>query len=419
MGRKALTFRGIGSLPAGMHADREVRGLYLRVSDTGARSWIFRYQIAGRRRDMGLGGLDVVSIKDARDAAGDLRKLLHNGVDPIDKDDQSKAATASTATVAAWTFKKCAAAVHETLAPGWKNPKHADQWISTLATHAFPKIGERPVGSIGVAEILEVLRPIWSTKGETARRVRQRMDAVMRWAVAHKYATTNPVDAASDLLPKQRDKGDHHPSLPYREVPAFVEGLRKLDVSASRLALEFAILTAARSGEVRGATWAEIDLKSATWTIPAERMKAGREHQVPLAAETATLLALAADCWGSDPAAPLFPGPRSGKALSDMTLTQLVRGMHDADIKTGGTGYADPKMNGRTATVHGFRASFRNWVAETGFSRELGERALAHVVEDKTEAAYNRTTLFEQRIPMMAAWSTFVTTKPATPDRAA
>ena len=391
MPRAAMTPITVRNSPPGLHSDGEIRGLYLRVSDAGSRGWLLRYMIAGRRRDMWLGSTSECTLAEARDAARTARKLIKAKVDPLDQRARDKAERRRLDGLRTWTFQRAAQAVHETLLPGWKNPKHGDQWINTLAAYAFPKIGEKPVGEIGVAEVLEVLRPVWTTKPETARRVRQRLDAVMRWAVAHGYAVTNPVDAAGELLPKQRDEVEHHAAMPYRDVPAFMGRLQALDPSASRLALQFAIHTAARSGEVRGAIWGEIDTETATWTIPPDRMKAGRPHRVPLSAQALEVLDAARRAWGDDPDAPIFPG-RSGKPLSDMALTQLVRGL------------------GVGVTVHGFRSSFRDWCAETGVSRELAERALAHAVKDATEAAYHRTDQLDQRRPVMAAWCAFVST---------
>lgn len=384
-----LTVRRAGP---GLHSDGEIRGLYLRVSDAGSRGWLLRFMLAGRRRDMWLGSSSDLTLAEAREAARSARKLLRAKVDPIEHRRRDQAEQVRRDGLRVWTFTRAAQAVHETLLPGWKNPKHGEQWINTLTTYAFPKIGETPVGEIGVAEVMDVLRPIWTTKSETARRVRQRVDAVMRWAVAHGYATHNPVDAAGELLPKQRKDVAHHAAMPYKTVPAFLRKVQTLEASASRLALEFTILTAARSGEVRGATWAEIDLKSATWTIAGERMKAGRAHRVPLSKAAIAVLKSAGKQWSNDPESPIFPNPY-GRALSDMALTQLMRGL------------------GLTETVHGFRSSFRDWCAEHKVPRELAERALAHAVGDKTEAAYHRTDQLEQRRVLMQQWAEFVRAK--------
>lgn len=379
--------------PAGLHQDGEVKGLYLRVTDSGARGFLLRYMLAGRRRDMWLGSTREITLAQARDDARAARRLLKEGTDPLIVRHQQQAANKRQAGLNEWTFKKAAEAVHETLRPGWKNEKHAAQWINTLATYAFPKIGERPVGEIAVGDVLDVLKPIWNTKAETARRVRQRFDSVMQWATAHGYAASNPVEAATTLLAKQRDTIEHHAAMAVADVPGFVADLDKRTPSSGSLALRFLILTAARSGEVRGATWDEIDMQAKVWTIPAERMKAGREHRVPLSDAAMKMLGAlqvsAKHIGGSDL---LFPGAKD-KPLSDMTLAAVLKRM---------------KVD---TTVHGFRSSFRNWCAENGVSRELAERALAHVVADKTEAAYNRTDQFEQRRPLMQAWANFVTGK--------
>jgi integrase len=389
MGKKALSAIAAtrGKLDVGMHADGACRGLYLRVAPTGARNWILRYQVGGRRRDMGLGGLPDVSLAEARERAADLRKLIRQKVDPLEQAGGERKQAERRQIVEAWTVKRCAEAVHETLAPGFRNPKHSAQWISSLATYAFPLIGDRPVRTVDVAAVLEVLRPIWTTKAETARRVRQRLDTVMEWACAHGYAEKNPVGAASVFLPKQREAAEHHAALPPGQVPAFLEAVRALALAPGRLALEFLILTAARSGEVRLATWAEIDIDAATWTIPAERMKAGREHRVPLSAQALAVLEVAGRQFGRRDDALIFPSVQTGRALSDMTLAAVLKRM---------------KID---ATPHGFRSSFRDWCAEAGVSRELAERALAHMVRDATEAAYHRTDQLEQRRPLMQAWS--------------
>jgi integrase len=373
-----------------MHQDAQTRGLYLRVTDAGTRAWIYRYMLDGKRRDMGLGPVELVSLAEARIAAADARRQVHRKIDPLAARDAERSSTRRVQAVRAWTFKRAAEEVHETLRPGWKNPKHADQWINSLAAYAFPKLGELPVGGVDVAAVVDVLRPIWVDKRETARRVRQRIDAVITWAIAHGYASTNPVDAAVALLPKVKKAVQHHEAVPVAGARAFWTALGKLEPFPATLALRFAILTAARSGEVRAATWSEIDLEVRLWTVPAERMKAGREHQVPLSDQAVAVLEVAAAQFGREAAALLFPGPRKGRPLSDNAFTALLGRM---------------KVE---ATAHGFRSTFRDWCAETGVSRELAERALAHVVGDDVEAAYNRTALLEQRRPLMARWGAYL-----------
>lgn len=386
--QRELTALDIRRRGPGLHQDGSVAGLYLRVTDSGARGFLLRYMLDGRRRDLWIGSTSEHDLAGARLQARQFRQQIKDGIDPIEQRKDTRLKNRIAQGLAEWTFEKAAREVHKTLLPGWKEGKHADQWINTLTTYAFPKIGTRPVGQIDVAAVVDVLRPIWNTKAETARRVRGRIDAVMRWAVAHQYAAKNPVDDAVELLAEQKDKVEHHAALPYRELPAFLVKLRALDESASRLALELCILTATRSGEIRGATWAELDLPGATWTIAAERMKAGTEHVVPLSAEALAVLKTAGARWGTDPAAPIFPNP-AGRGLSDMALTQLVRGM------------------GLSVTVHGFRSTFRDWCAENNVPRDLAERALAHSVRDATEAAYHRSKQIEQRRPLMQDWAVF------------
>lgn len=383
---KGLTALDIGRAKPGLHSDGEVKGLYLRVTDTGARGYLLRYMIAGRRRDMWLGSTREITLSQAREDAREARRLIRSKIDPLQRRHAEQAENRRQLGLAVWTFRKCAEAVHETLAPGWKNSKHAEQWINTLKTYAYPKIGEKPVGEIVVADVLDVLRPIWTTKQETARRVRQRLDAVMRWAIAHEYAATNPVGPAVELLPDQKKAVEHHAAMPHADLAAFVAQLRQAEPVAGNLALLFTILTAARSGEVRGATWGEIDLKKRVWTLSAERMKSSRPHRVPLSRQAVALLKEARKRFGDSDL--IFPGTK-GQPLSDMTLGAAL------------------KRRGLAYTVHGFRSSFRDWCADTGVSRELAERALAHVVADKTEAAYHRTDQFEQRGPLMQAWADY------------
>lgn len=385
----ALTEKNLFTRRSGSHADKAnegIPGLYLRVSEAGGRYWVYRFMLDGKRRDMGLGSLaDIRTLEDARDAAREARRMKRAGVDPLDvrhRETNKRVAREK------WTFRKTAVAVHETLKPSWKNAKHADQWINTLETYAFPTIGDQAAGEVTVADVLAVLKPIWQDKAETARRVRQRIDQVMRWAEAHGHAEKNPVPAAVELLPKQRAKIKHHAALPYEQVPALIARMHALATTGGTLALELVILTAARSGEVRGATWEEIDLTNAVWTIPAERMKADREHRVPLSKAALGTLRRAQKTFGGEGL--IFPSARN-KPLSDMTLTAALRR------------WKVP------CTAHGFRSSFRDWCAETGVRPELAERCLAHSVKDQTEAAYHRTDQLEQRRPVMRDWAKHLT----------
>jgi integrase len=382
--QKALSALRIRSLQvAGRYADGN--GLYLVVDPSGAKRWMLRTIVHGKRRDIGLGGLSLVSLAEAREEALRLRKMARTGGDPLA--DKRKAKTL--------TFKQAAQRVHETHKPSWKNPKHAQQWINTLTEYAFPVFGNRRVDQIDTPDVLRALTPIWLDKPETARRVRQRIRAVFDWAKAAGLRTgDNPVEGVGNVLPKQGDKDEHHAALPYDHVPAFLESLRKSDAGLSaRLAFEFLILTAARMGEVIGATWREIDFDKATWTIPAHRMKAENEHRVPLSQACVEILRQAKELEGTH----IFPGRTADKPLSNMVFLMLLRRM---------------KLKGKV-TPHGFRSTFRDWAAErTNFSREVCEMALAHVIENKVEAAYRRGDLFEKRRELMAMWAKFATATP-------
>lgn len=375
--------------------DGKITGLFLSPTKTGCK-WTLRFTspTTGKRRDAGLGTYPETSIAEAREKALTMRRLIDNGNDPIDARNSEREAKAVAA--AALTFEKAARQVHDELKPSWKNAKHAAQWISTLETYAFPKIGHRKLDSISPADCADVLRPIWLTKAETASRTKQRIHAVMQWAWAHGHITSNPVSVIDHILPKQSVKPEHQPAMPWRQVPTFVAAhLAKLQSSdTTRAALLLLILTATRSGEVRGATWSEFDLKARTWTIPANRMKAGEHHRVPLSDAAVALLTNIQQVQLHETL--VFPSPRE-KVLSDMTLTALLR-----RIKP------ESDTPGRVATAHGFRSSFRDWASEHSYARDLAERALAHAVANKVEAAYHRTDLLEQRRPLMEAWGRHV-----------
>lgn len=382
MGAKAmgsLTATAVKAANApGRYGDGE--GLFLLVGNGGSKSWMVRIQKDGRRRDIGLGGASKVPLKLARERAAVIRSQVEVGIDPVAE--RRKAAGIP-------TFRAAATEVHAEHKGGWKNAKHRAQWLSTLETYAFPAFGERSVADVDAAAVRDALAAIWLKKPETARRLRQRIRTVIDWAVAKGYrdgALAMPV--IDKALPRQRAKVRHHAALPYAELPAFMSALRAR-ATLGRLALEAVILTAARSGEVRLATWGELDLDAATWTVPAERMKAGREHVVPLSTQAVALFErMKAHKRGDSEL--VFPGAKRGKPLSDMTLTKALRDM------------------GRTVTAHGFRSTFRDWVAEqTTWPAELAEAALAHVVSDKTVAAYQRGSMLEKRRAMMVAWCDF------------
>lgn len=374
------------------------KGLWLQVRDGERRSWLFRFKLHGHERAMGLGAVEDVSLAEARERADACRKLLRDGIDPIEHRKADRAAKAAAAR--GISFREVAEryiAAHEA---GWRNAKHADQWRNTLATYAFPVFGDQPVPAIDTGAVMRVLEPIWSEKTETASRLRGRIESVLDYATARSWRSgENPArwrGHLDNLLPARAkvQRVEHHPALPWREMGAFMAGLRRQEGIAAR-ALEFAILTAGRTAEVIGARWSEID--GDEWTVPGERMKAGREHRVPLS--TAALAVLAQmKPEGSAPSAYVFPGGRAGKPLSSMALLMLLRRMGRSDL-----------------TAHGFRSTFREWAAEaTGYPREVAELALAHVNKDKVEAAYQRGDLFEKRRRLMEDWAAFCA-NPAVP----
>jgi len=374
-----LTATGIKAIKApGRYGDGA--GLYLLVTGAGARSWAVRVQKNGKRRDIGLGSAAKVSLADARIKAAKARSQVEAGIDPVAE--RRKAAGIP-------TFRQAAALVHAEAQAGWRNGKHNKQWLSSLETHAFPKIGDVSVSELDGPMVRDVLAAIWLVRPETARRVRQRIASIVDWATAKGYrAAPLPMTTINRALPKQKRSDSHHAAMAYADVPAFLADLRD-KVTVGRLALQFAILTAARSGEVRGATWDEIDLDAALWTIPADRMKAGKEHVVPLSPASILVLS-AARAVHTGKGNLVFQGRKADKPISDMTLTKVMRDM------------------GLTATPHGFRSTFKDWASETtGFANELSEAALAHAVKDKTEAAYRRGNLLDKRRQMMAAWGLF------------
>lgn len=356
-------------------------GLFLEINGKGAASWILRVQNNGKRQDIGLGSSKVVSLKEARDAAFATRQKIAQGIDPVAERKQERQVIP--------TFQRAAEMVHEEHEKAWKNGKHQNQWIATLKTYAFPKMGDRLVSEIEGPLIRDVLAPIWLSKPETARRVRQRIGTVLDWSYARGFrATEAPMRSLSKGLPRQPKKDNHFAALPYASVPDFMEKLGARE-SVGRVALEALILTAARSGEIRGATWSELDLKAALWTIPAERMKMGRVHVVPLAPQAVAVFERAKK-FKAGASDLVFPGQNVKKPLSDMTLLKILR---DMDL---------------AVTVHGFRSAFRDWVAEqTDYSGEIAEAALAHTVSNKVEAAYRRTDFLDKRRLLMRDWSAF------------
>ena len=364
---------------AGQYCDGN--GLYLHVDPTGARRWVQRLVIRGKSRKLGLGSYALVSLAEAREQALVNRKLARSGGDPL---------AANRRTQGLPTFKEAAARVLQQKRAGWRSPKHAEDWPASLQLHAYPLIGEKLVSEITSADLLLVLGPIWHAKPETARRVRQRISAVMKWSVAMQDRPDNPAgDALLEALGRQQDVVRHMPAVPYEEVADAVAAVRASAAwSGTKLAFEFLVLTAARSGEVRLATWNEINEDTAVWRVPATRMKTKREHRVPLSRRALEILHEASKLGGATGL--VFPSAR-GKALSDMTLSKLL------------------KEQGVAGVPHGFRSSFRDWASErTSYNDRVVEAALAHAVSNKTRKAYDRTDHFEVRRPLMDDWAAYL-----------
>jgi integrase len=392
----ALTPLGVANAKPGRHTDG--RGLHLLVKDSGARSWVLRYYVAGKAREMGLGAADgpkAITLAKARDLAAAQRLAVSSGTDPL-AERQAKAAEAlalaQATKIAGVTFKASAEAYIAAHGDSWRNDKHRAQWASTLATYVYPVMGDLPVAVIETAHVMSVIEPIWKTKPETASRVRGRIELVLDAAKARGHRQgENPArwrGHIEQILPKRTKLSrGHHKAMPYADIPAFVADLRMREAVAA-LALEFVMLTAARSGEVLGATWAEVDLGKGIWTIPAVRMKAGKEHRVPLSPRAVAILE-AVQPLGSEY---LFAGNK-GRKLSSMAMAMLLRRMN-SDV-----------------TVHGFRSGFRDWAAEsTGFAHEVCEMALAHAISNQSEAAYRRGDLFDKRRKLMEAWARYCAT---------
>jgi len=395
----------------GVHAVGGVAGLLLQVTSTAAHSWILRAKVGSKRRDMGLGGYPDVTLAGARDKAREMREKIQQGIDPVEerkaarealKEDQRTRLIFDDAVVRYLTNKQ-----HE-----FKNAKHFAQWGSTLKTYASPVVGNLPVSDINLNHIIQILEPIWLTKTETAKRLRGRIENVLSWATISGFRTgDNPArwkGYLDNVLPKPSKvtKVKHHPSLPAKHIYRFLSNLHKRD-GAAAAALEFLILTATRSQDVRGATWSEVDLQECLWTIYEHRGKTGKEHRVPLTDGAIKFLKslprMAEDKY-------LFTAPRGGQ-LSDMSLSALVKRMHKADIEQGGDGYIDPKEN-RVAVPHGFRSTFRDWAAEdTNYPNIVVEMALAHSIGNKVEAAYRRGDLLEKRTWLMNDWIKYCNTE--------
>jgi integrase len=377
-----------------MYADGA--GLYLRITPEGARNWVLRYMLNRRPRWMGLGPLALYGLADARAKTLEARRKRHEGIDPIEAR-RAERVRQRLDEAKAITFKQCAESYVASHGAGWRNEKHKYQWPATLSAYAYPFIGALPVQAVDTALVLKVLEPIWAKKPETASRVRQRIENILDFAKVRAYREgENPArwrGHLDKLLPARSrvQQVEHLAALSYAALPAFLAGLREREAVAAR-GLEFLILTAARTGEVIGARWNEIDLLDKTWTVPATRMKAGREHRAPLTPRALAILGDMQSARHSDDAY-VFPGPRAGKPLSNMAFLMLLRRMELGDL-----------------TVHGFRATFKTWASErTSFQNEIVEAALAHVIGDKVEQAYRRGDMFEKRRRLMQQWATFCT----------
>ena len=374
-----LTARKVQTLTApGLHGDGN--GLYLRIGKQGGRSWILRTVVHGRRRDLGLGSASLVNLAEAREKAQEYRKVARQGGDPDTLRNRRYI-----------TFEEAVSQVHDNLLPTWRSSRHGQIWLSSIRRYAFPVLKDRPIQTIGTADILQVLTPIWASKHDTANRVKQRLALIFDWAKgAGHYPQENPVNGIKKALPNVKVHVEHMNSLPWRELPGFVKELRNREGVSAR-ALEFIILTATRSGEARNARWSEIS--GDTWTIPAERMKTGKAHRVPLSQDALTVLEKVRDLdsdW-------IFPSPSKGrnghiKPLSDNVFRALMR-----------------RMNVEGITTHGFRSTFRDWCSEyAAIDREVAEAALSHSLGNKVERAYARSDLFERREVVMTSWAKFL-----------
>ena len=366
----------------GKYADGN--NLYLQIDISGARRWILRLTVGHRRRDMGLGSTMIVSLEEARQLARLYRGIAKSGGDPFLERQKERGFKV--------TFAYCAQKVHELNKPTWKNEKFALQWYSSLENHVLPKIGELPVSQITSSDILGVLSPIWNTRTDTARKLKQRIRLIIKWARAKGYFQgDDPVELAEQALPRKKRSDNHHKSLSYKDVPDLIVKIKESKISLpTQLAIQFTILSACRTSEVLRASWDEIDMQNLMWTIPAKRMKTGKIHEVPISSGMKDILKDAKDKIGSPDY--IFSSDQSGKELSNNTLRLAVQ-----------------KRLGIDTTIHGMRSSFKDWASETtNFANEVSEMALAHVIPNKTEAAYRRGNLMDKRRHLMQMWSDFI-----------
>lgn len=375
-----LTARSVATLRApGRHTDG--LGLHLYIDPSGRRRWVLRMTIQGRRRDIGLGSAVEVSLAEARERRDQMRRQLRDGVNPLNERNRVRSIP---------TFETYANRMFESIRADWKNPKHAQQWINTLKTYAFPVIGKLPINQVNAQVVKQVLAPIWTEKPETARRVKQRIGRIISAAIGEQlHPGPNPTPNSTTALAARRPKVKNFAAMPYREVPAFIRKLAATSATpGAKRAFQLLILTATRTNEVLNARWREIDIENREWTIPAERMKMGSAHIVPLSTPAVALLRAARTETLVQAEDLVFPGAKSGRHLSNMVFLQII------------------KRLGHRYTAHGFRSAFRDWAEEqTSFAYSAKEAALAHKTRDKVEAAYRRTTMLEQRRDLMEAWA--------------
>lgn len=383
----------------GKYHDGKGLGLYLRVEAKGRKFWVQRITVAGKRREVGMGSYPVVTLAMAREQAMAHKRMIHQGLDPIAEKRKSQKAV---------TFAAAMDRYLEVKTREFRNDKHRKQWRATLTTYALPKIGHLPVASIDVQDVLNVLQPIWLEKTETAKRLRGRIEHVLDWATVSQFREgENPARLKGNLAsllpkPEKVTKTRHHPALSLRDAPRWWQALSERKGVSAR-ALQFLCMTAARSGEVRGMTWGEVDLERGVWTIPAARMKAGSEHRVPLTKAAKVLLENMPRMAGS----PYVFFAKQGGMLSDMTLSSVMRRMQESEVEAGRLGYLDERSH-RPAVPHGLRSSFRDWAAEKGYDHVLAELALAHSVGSEVERAYRRTDMVGRRREMLQEWQRFL-----------
>ncbi|MNJ27765.1 putative prophage CPS-53 integrase [compost metagenome] len=388
-----------------MHSDGH--GLYLKVSAVGSGSWIYRFKLNGKSRDMGLGTVNEITLVQARDSASQARRIVKDGADPVLMRQQLSSPREEESAPPAKVFREVAEDYIEAHRAGWKNAKHAQQWTNTLSTYAFPIVGNMPVNEIETDHILQILNPIWTQKPETAARVRNRLELVLDAAKARRMRTgENPAQwrgHLDKLLPRRRlaNRGNHA-ALAWQQLPSFMKALNT-STDLSSIAVKLTVLCALRTSEVLGGRWGEVEFEDEVWTIPATRMKAGRQHRVPLSKAALETLRSLKNKSNSEL---LFPGRTVGRPLSNMAMLQKIRGMDEISVKNDGPGWRNEA--GEVITMHGFRSSFRDWAAETThFANIVPEMALAHKISNATEAAYRRGDLLEKRKQLMEAWACY------------